>query len=54
MAAHWGRKETIIWPPHVPLMSYSAVAAALLLTCFLLWQRVRFAMPPLEQAYIGD
>jgi len=54
MATHWGRKETIIWPPHVPLMSYSAVAVALLLTCLLLWQRVRFAMPPLEQAYIGD
>jgi type IV secretory pathway TraG/TraD family ATPase VirD4 len=54
MATHWGRKETIIWPPHVPLMSYSAVAAALLLTCLLLWHRVRFAMPPLEQAYIGD
>jgi type IV secretory pathway TraG/TraD family ATPase VirD4 len=35
-------------------MSYLAVAAALLLTCLLLWQRVRFAMPPLEQAYIGD
>jgi type IV secretory pathway TraG/TraD family ATPase VirD4 len=54
MATHWGRKETIIWPPHVPLISYSAVAAALLLTCLLLWHRVRFAMPPLEQAYIGD
>jgi type IV secretory pathway TraG/TraD family ATPase VirD4 len=54
MATHWGRKETIIWPPHVPLMSYSAVAVALLFTCLLLWQRVRFAMPPLEQAYIGD
>ena len=54
MATHWGRKETIIWPPHVPLMSYSAVAVALLFTCLLLWQRVRFAMPPLEQTYIGD
>ncbi len=54
MAAHWGRKETIIWPPHVPILSYSAVAAALLLTCLLLWQRVRFDLPPLEQAYIGD
>jgi len=54
MATHWGRKETIIWPPHVPLMSYSAVAAALLFTCLLLWQQVRFSLPPLEQAYIGD
>jgi hypothetical protein len=35
-------------------MSYAAVAAALLLTSLLLWHRVRFAMPPLEQAYIGD
>jgi type IV secretory pathway TraG/TraD family ATPase VirD4 len=54
MAAHWGRKETIIWPPHVPLMSYSAVAGALLFTCLLLWQQVRFSLPPLERAYIGD
>jgi len=54
MATHWGRKETIIWPPHVPLMSYSAVAGALLFTCLLLWQQVRFSLPPLEQAYIGD
>jgi len=54
MAAHWGRKETIIWPPHVPLMSYSAVAGALLFTCLLLWQQIRFSLPPLEQAYIGD
>ena len=54
MATHWGRKETIIWPPHVPLMSYSAIAGALLFTCLLLWQQVRIAMTPLEQAYIGD
>ena len=54
MATHWGRKETIIWPPHVPLMSYSAIAGALLFTCLLFWQQVRFSLPPLEQAYIGD
>jgi hypothetical protein len=54
MAAHWGRKETIIWPPHVPLMSYSAIAGAILLTCLLLWQQVRFSLPPLEQAYLVD
>ncbi len=33
MANQWGRKETIIWPPHVPMLSYTAVATALLLTC---------------------
>ena len=25
MATQWGRKETIIWPPHVPMLSYTAV-----------------------------
>ena len=23
MATQWGRKETIIWPPHAPIMSYT-------------------------------
>ena len=32
MATQWGRKETIIWPPHAPIMSYSALATALLCT----------------------
>ena len=36
----WGRKETIIWPPHSPIYSYGAiflsiVAAGLLFTCAL-------------------
>ncbi|MDR3402968.1 MAG: hypothetical protein P4L99_10765, partial [Chthoniobacter sp.] len=35
-------------------MSYSALAGAFLLTGLLLWQQVRFSLPPLEQAYIGD
>ena len=29
MATQWGRKETIIWPPHVPMLSYTAVAMAI-------------------------
>ena len=41
MATQWGRKETIIWPPHVPMLSYTAVATALLCTCLLVWQAVR-------------
>ena len=54
MANQWGRKETIIWPPHVPLMSYSAIAAAVLCTCFFLWQRLHFSLPPLQQSYIAE
>ena len=51
MATQWGRKETIIWPPHMPIMSYSAIAAAFLLTCFFAWQRYAFQLPALQREY---
>src|SRR6202522_2411645 len=54
MATQWGRKETIIWPPHAPIMSYSAIAAALLCTLFFVWQRLNFSMTPLQQSYIME
>jgi hypothetical protein len=54
MAQHWGRKETVIWPPHAPIMSYSAIAAALLLTSLFLWERLNFTMSPLQQSYIVE
>jgi hypothetical protein len=54
MATQWGRKESIIWPPHVPLMSYSGVAGALLLTVFFAWQTYAFQLPPLQKAYWTD
>jgi hypothetical protein len=54
MATQWGRKETIIWPPHSPVMSYTALAAALLCTCLFVWQRLHFSLPPLQQAYISE
>ncbi len=54
MANQWGRKETIMWPPHAPVMSYTALAAALLCTCLFVWQRLHFSLPPLQQAYIAE
>ena len=54
MATQWGRKETIIWPPHVPMMSYTAVATALLCTCCFVWQRLHFSLPPLQKSYITE
>ena len=54
MANKWGRKETIIWPPHVPILSYTAVAIAVLCTCFFIWQRLNFSLPPLEKSYITE
>ncbi len=54
MANQWGRKETIIWPPHVPVLSYTAVATALLCTCFFVWQRITFAITPLQRSYLTE
>ena len=54
MATQWGRKETIIWPPHVPLMSYCAIAGAFLLMLFFAWERYAFQLPPLQKAYMTD
>ena len=47
----WGREETIVWPPHIPIYAWSTIACALLLTLFFCWQHVRFGMSPLQQSY---
>lgn len=54
MANQWGRRETIIWPPHVPILSYSALAVALLSTCFFVWQWLNFSLPPLQKSYMTE
>ncbi len=54
MATQWGRKETVIWPVHVPVMSYSALAVALLCTCMFIWQRLHFSLSPVQQSYITE
>jgi type IV secretory pathway TraG/TraD family ATPase VirD4 len=54
MATQWGRKETIIWPPHAPVMSYTALAAAFLCTCFFVWQRLHFSLSPLQKSYVTE
>ncbi len=32
MATEWGRKETIFWPPHLPIWTYGAVLLTLVCT----------------------
>ena len=54
MATQWGRKETIIWPPHVPILSYTAIAAGLLCTCLFVWQRLAFSLAPLQRSYVTE
>ena len=48
---HWGRKETIIFPPHSPIYSYGAVFFALVLTGFFVYLRFSFGQLPLQQYY---
>lgn len=54
MANQWGRRETILWPPHVPILSYTAVAGAMLCTCFFVWQWLNFVLDPLQKSYITE
>ena len=48
----WGRKETIVRPPHVPVYSFGAAFAALTLTCVFVGLYVGFLMPPLQRWYL--
>ncbi len=49
---HWGRKETIVWPPHQPIYTYGAIFLALIAAGFFLYLRFTFALTPLEQFYL--
>ncbi len=53
MASEWGRRETIIWPPHIPVWTYSAVFLALVCTVFFGWERL-IGMTVLERSYSAD
>jgi hypothetical protein len=48
----WGRKETIIWPRHIPIYTYSAVFAAVVLTGVFLCARLHFGNTPLQRYYM--
>src|ERR1700680_2570292 len=47
----WGRKETIIWPPHSPIYTYGALFLAVILTGFFLYCRFSFGNTPLQRFY---
>jgi hypothetical protein len=50
--ATWGRKETIIWPPHQPIYTLGALFMALVFTGMLIAIRFTFALDPMEQFYL--
>jgi len=41
----WGRKETIIWPRHIPVYTYTAACAVAVLTLLAVCVRIRLATP---------
>jgi hypothetical protein len=40
----WGRKETIIFPPHSPIYTYGAIFLALILTGAFVYLRFSYAL----------
>ncbi len=50
-ATEWGRKESIIWPPHSPIYTYGAVFLAFIITGMFLYLRFSFGQTPLQQFY---
>src|ERR1700722_8447376 len=47
----WGRKESIIWPPHSPIYTCGAVFMALVLTGLFLYCRFAFGNTSLQRFY---
>lgn len=48
----WGRKETIVWPPHKPIYTIGALFLGLIATGLFLYFRFIFALSPLQQFYL--
>ncbi|MFZ0743272.1 MAG: type IV secretion system DNA-binding domain-containing protein [Terracidiphilus sp.] len=48
----WGRKETIIWPPHKPIYTLGALLLGLIATGFFVYFRFIFVLSPLQQFYL--
>src|SRR5208282_841820 len=47
----WGRKESIIWPPHSPIYTYGAVFMAFVLAVLFLYCRFTCGNSPLQRFY---
>ena len=48
----WGRKETIVWPYHIPIYAYSATLVSVVLTFLFVCGWIRFATTPLQRYYL--
>ncbi|MEG9433365.1 type IV secretion system DNA-binding domain-containing protein [Terriglobus sp. ADX1] len=48
----WGRKETIVRPPHYPVFSFGAVVVAQFVTALCIYLHFAFVMTPLQRYYL--
>jgi hypothetical protein len=48
----WGRKETIVRPPHYPVYSFGSVFVSLILTAVCCYLHLAFVMTPLQRYYL--
>lgn len=48
----WGRKETIVWPPHKPIYTLGALFLGLIATGFFVYFRFVFVLSPLQKFYV--
>src|ERR1700679_1688264 len=49
----WGRKETIVRPPHYPVYSFGVVFVALAVAGLCVYLHLAFAMSPLQRYYLS-
>jgi hypothetical protein len=50
--ATWGRRETLVWPPHKPIYTIGAAFLAIIAAGFFVYLRFTFALSPLEKFYL--
>ena len=49
---NWGRKETIIWPPHQPIYTIGALVLAMMATGLFVYLRFQLGLSPLQRYYL--
>jgi hypothetical protein len=48
----WGRKETVIWPPHGPINTYGALFVSVAAGALFMYLHFAFGLTPLQQYYL--
>ena len=51
MTSQWGRKESVVWPPHSPIYTYGALFMAFVLSACFVYLRFNYGQTPLQQFY---